>query len=109
MNTLEYTGPERRNYFRVIYKPSERAGFQIAGDRFEVLDINEGGVRFLNSHAIVVPAFIKGQLHLLNGDRIEIEGKNEWEQDGEVGISLSYLIPSDVIEKEQRYIILNCD
>jgi hypothetical protein len=48
-------------------------------------------------------------LILLNGDRLEIDGKVEWVRNPEVGISLNFVIPPEAIEKEQRYIILNCD
>lgn len=109
MNTIDYTGPERRNYTRVIYKPSQKAGLKIDSVMFDVLDINESGIRFINPGSVKIPGFIRGILTLLSGTRIEIDGKIEWEQDDEVGISLNFLIPYKDIEKEQRYIILNCD
>ena len=109
MNTLDYTGPERRNYTRVIYKPSQKAELNIVSATFDVLDINEAGIRFLNATGIKIPRFIRGVLTLLSGTHIEIDGKVEWEQDDEVGMSLNFLIPYQDIEKEQRFIILNCD
>jgi hypothetical protein len=109
MNTIDYTGPERRSYNRVIYKPSERANLNIGLDTFEVLDINEGGIRFANPTKLEIPSFLHGKLSLLNGEHIEIDGKIEWALDTEVGMSLKFMIPTQVIEKEQRYIILNCD
>jgi len=109
MNTIDYTGPERRSFTRVIYKPSQKAELQIGSDAFKVMDINESGIRFLNSAGKNIPQFIHGSLILLSGGRIDIEGKVEWMQDDEVGMSLSFLIPSTDIQKEQRYIILNCD
>ena len=109
MNAIDYSGPERRSYTRVIYKPSQKVGLKIDSDMFDVLDINESGIRFSNPAAIKIPEFIRGILTLLSGTHIEIDGKIEWEQDDEIGISLNYLIPFKDIEKEQRYIILNCD
>ena len=109
MNTIDYAGPERRNYTRVIYKPSQKAGLRVDSDMFDVLDINESGIRFSNPGGIKIPEFIRGILTLLSGTHIEIDGKIEWKQDDEVGISLNFLIPYKDIEKEQRYIILNCD
>jgi hypothetical protein len=109
MNTIDYSGPERRNYTRVIYKPSQKAGLNIDSDMFDVLDINESGIRFSNPDNVKLPEFIRGILTLLSGTQIEVDGKIEWKQDDEVGISLSFLIPYKDIEKEQRYIILNCD
>ena len=109
MHTIDYTGPERRNYVRIIYKPSQRASLSIGLDTFEVLDINEGGIRFTNPLKLEIPPFPRGTLSLLNGEYIEIDGKIEWDLDAEIGMSLTFMIPSQVIEKEQRYIILNCD
>jgi hypothetical protein len=109
MNAIDYSGPERRNYTRVIYKPSQKAGLKIDSDIFDVLDVNECGIRFSNPAGIKIPEFIRGTLTLLSNTHIEIDGKVEWEQDDEVGMSLNFLIPLKDIEKEQRYIILNCD
>lgn len=109
MNTIDYTGPERRSCTRVIYKPSQRANLNIGLDTFEVLDINEGGIRFANPMKLEIQPFLQGTLTLLNGEYIEIDGKIEWTLETEVGMSLKFMIPSQVIEKEQRYIILNCD
>jgi hypothetical protein len=109
LNTIDYTGPERRNYTRVIYKPSQKPGLEIDSNMFEVLDMNESGIRFSNPSGIKLPEFIHGILTMLSGTRVEIDGKVEWAQDDEIGISLNFLIPFKDIEKEQRYIILNCD
>jgi len=109
MNTIDYTGPERRSFTRVIYKPSQKAELNIESNTYNVMDINESGIRFQNSAGKKIPQFIRGTLLLLSGDRIEIDGKVEWQQDDEVGMSLNFLIPYQDIQKEQRYIILNCD
>ena len=109
MNAIEYSGPERRNYVRIIYKPSQRAVLKIASHEFEVLDVNESGIRFANPSNKTLATFVRGVLVLLNGDHLEIDGKVEWLRNHEVGISLNFVIPPEAIEKEQRYIILNCD
>jgi len=109
MNSLEYSGPERRNFVRVIYKPSQRATLKIASHEFEVLDVNSSGIRFANPSDKMLATFVRGILVLLNGSRIEIDGKIEWARNPEVGMSLSFMIPEEAIEKEQRFIILNCD
>jgi hypothetical protein len=109
MNAIDYAGPERRNYTRVIYKPSQKAGLKIDSALFDVLDINECGIRFSYPPGTKIPEFVRGILSLLSGAHIEIDGKVEWDQDNEVGLSLNFLIPFENIEKEQRHIILNCD
>lgn len=109
MNTLDYNGPERRNYSRIIYKPSQTAALKIDSKHFGVLDLNESGIRFSNPAGVDIPDFIHGFLILLSGARIEIDGKVEWRQDDEIGLSLGFLIPFEHIAQEQRFIILNCD
>ena len=109
MNTIEYAGPERRTFIRVIYKPTQRAVLKIASHEFEVLDVNESGIRFANPSDKTLATFVRGTLIMLNGDNLEIDGKIEWVRNPEIGISLNFVIPSEAIEKEQRYIILNCD
>jgi hypothetical protein len=109
MNAIEYSGPERRNFVRIIYKPSQRATLKIASHEFEVLDVNESGIRFANPYNKTLATFVRGVLVLLNGDHLDIDGKVEWVRNPEVGISLNFVIPPEAIEKEQRYIILNCD
>jgi len=107
METNSYQGPERRNYARIVYKPKIRPFLTVGTDEFEVLDINEGGMRFENLDKVLFNARLVGSMTLLNGDVIEIDGKVEWQENGEVGLSFEFLIPSDIIEKEQRHIILN--
>lgn len=109
MNAIEYSGPERRTFVRIIYKPSQRAILKIASYEFEVLDVNESGIRFANPSDKTLATFVRGVLTLLNGDHLEIDGKVEWVRKPEVGMSLNFVIPPEAIEKEQRYIILNCD
>lgn len=109
MNAIQYSGPERRTFVRVIYKPSQRAILKIATHEFEVLDMNASGIRFANPADKTLATFVRGTLILLDGDHLEIDGKVEWVRNPEVGMSLNYVIPSEAIEKEQRYIILNCD
>ena len=37
---------DKRNHFRLQYPPPERPWIEIAGSKFEVFDLSEGGVRF---------------------------------------------------------------
>ena len=109
MNAIKYSGPERRTFVRIIYKPSQRAILKLASHEFEVLDVNASGIRFANPSDKTLATFVRGTLILLDGDRLDIDGKVEWVRNPEVGMSLNYVIPSEAIEKEQRFIILNCD
>lgn len=107
MDTESYQGPERRGYARVVYKPKTRPCLTVGANEFEVLDINEGGMRFENLDQVPLNERLTGSMTLLNGDVVDVDGKIEWHESGEVGVSFEFLIPSEIIEKEQRHIILN--
>jgi len=99
---------EKRSYIRIVYRPGKRPHLNTSKTVFEVTDVSEGGIRFLNDADIALPEFIKGTLIFLDDEVIDIDGKIEWQLNQEVGLSLKYMIPAVTIEKEQRHIILNC-
>jgi len=99
---------EKRSYIRIVYRPGKRPRLNTSKTVFEVTDVSEGGIRFLNDADIALPEFIKGTLIFLDDEVIDIDGKIEWQLNQEIGISLKYMIPAATIEKEQRHIILNC-
>ena len=107
MDMDDHAEREKRSYIRIVYNPGKRPRLAAIDSEFEVTDISEGGIRFLNNHVDSLPEFIKGKLTFLDSETIDIDGKVEWQQDNEVGMSLKYLIPVKTIEKEQRHIILN--
>ena len=99
---------EKRNYIRIVYNPGKRPRLAAGNAEFEITDISEGGIRFLNAAAIALPEWIQGTITFLDDESIDIDGRVEWQQHNEVGLSLKYMIPAATIEKEQRHIILNC-
>ena len=107
MEMDEHAGREKRSFIRIVYTPGKRPRLAAIDIEFEVTDISEGGIRFLNDAQVQLPEFIMGTLILLDDERIDIDGKVEWQQHNKVGISLKYMIPAATIEKEQRHIILN--
>lgn len=109
MEKKNYQGPEKRHYTRIVYKPKERPKLQVKSHVFEVADVSEKGLRFINAKEQKLDNRIRGTLTFLNGESVDIEGTVEWEQDDDFGLQLKYLIPSNKILKEQRHIILNCD
>ncbi|MBU2578384.1 PilZ domain-containing protein [Patescibacteria group bacterium] len=109
MENNHYKGPERRNYARIVYKPSQRPVIQIQSHCFEVADVSKKGVRFVNDREIKLDNWIRGTLVFLCGESVAIEGSVEWQKDDEFGVRLSHPIPTEKIEYEQRHILLNCD
>ena len=108
MDRDDHTRREKRSYIRIVYNPGQRPRLAAGDHEFEVTDISEGGIRFLNGDAVELPELITGTLTFLEGERIDIDGRIEWQAHPEVGMSLTYRIPAATIEKEQRHIILNC-
>ena len=97
---------ERRSYVRVVYGPSQRPCLAVGGYDFEIADINQGGLRLVVSGPTAFPNPFSGTVTFRNGQTIEIQGRMEWHQDQQIGLSLNRLIPQQIIEKEQRYAIL---
>jgi len=74
---------------------------------FEIADISEGGIRFINNKKIKLAESVRGTAHFLSGASMDIEAKIVWEQFSEVGLLLKNYIPSAIMEKEKRHVILN--
>ncbi len=100
-------GLERRNFFRLIYESDDTAVLTVDKNQFEIADISEGGIRFFNIEEYPFPQQVKGSILFLNGNSLAIDGKLEWEEDDQVGLSLKPFIPAAAIEKEKKYMILH--
>jgi len=98
--------PERRRYDRVVYAPAARPGFSIADDRHEVLDITQSGIRLQSDTTMPVGSQLEGTLTLMAGGKLAVTARVEWQEGDNVGLSLQRLLPAAVIEREQRFIIL---
>ena len=89
MPQKKYSGPERRNYFRhnIIYAPRKKAILSIGHNRFDVMDISDGGLRFINDEGIALGTRIQGTLILSETDARNISGEIVWENGDEVGLA----------------------
>ena len=106
MTAKDYGGPERRRYFRLEYPPDERPELIIGKKTFQVLDISERGVRFVNDEDARFAEWVKGTITFHDGVSIEVEGKIVWEHADEMGIQISIApIPPGRVLQEQRYLI----
>ena len=100
----KYEGTERRKYPREVYLNIEGPRLKIGKHTFEVLDISQIGLKFLNDKEVLFSEYISGELTFLYGESIAIEGSVIWEQDDDFGLYLKNLIPSDMIQKEESFI-----
>ena len=88
MESKEYDGPERRQYFRynIIYSPKDKAELIIENKQFEVLDFSQGGLRFLKDNPVHLERLIQGELIFADGRIKKITAEIIWEINEEVGI-----------------------
>ena len=100
----KYENIERRKDPRTEYLNIEGARLKIGEHEFEVLDISQIGLKFLNDKEVNLSEYISGKLTLLCGESIDIEGSLIWEQDDDFGLYLKNYIPYDMIQKEELYI-----
>jgi len=100
----KYAGTEGRKYPREEYLNLEKPRLKVEKHQFEVLDISQRGIKFLNDKEVNLSEYISGELTFLCGESIVIEGSLIWEQDDDFGLNLNNLIPSDMIQKEELYI-----
>ncbi|UCH22469.1 MAG: PilZ domain-containing protein [Deltaproteobacteria bacterium] len=106
MESNYYDGSEKRNYFRIVYKPNQRPILKVKHHEFEVSDISETGLRLLNDRNIQLGAdWIRLTAILLDGEAIEMEGKIVWKKDDEFGLRLRTFIPTATIKREKQYSI----
>ena len=105
MEKDEYKGLERRSFNRILYNPKERPKLQIKTHFFEVADISEKGLCFVNDKEIYLDMRIRGKLTFLNGESVDIEGIVLWEKDNVLGVQFENLIPSDKFLKELHHLI----
>jgi hypothetical protein len=79
---------ERRNYLRREYKSKERPTLKIGKIEFEVIDISERGLKFINKKKINLKGWVSGTLTLSNSRSIEIDGIIIRKKNSEIGMHL---------------------
>jgi hypothetical protein len=97
---LKYDGPEKRSHFRVVYEPNKRPLLIIGENVFEVMDISQTGVRFLNHKDVVLAGNIEGRITFNDGDPMEVSGNIEWKKAEQMSMVFSIAIPHSFIKKE---------
>ena len=106
MKNKRYGDSEKRTYIRITYRPENRPKLKIGETDIDVVDISESGIRIVKHKKIKLDKRIHGTMTLLCGESVAIDGDMVWEKNGEFGLLLKHLIPSDDMEKEKKYVIL---
>ena len=88
MDKEKYDGSERRQYFRhkLIYSPEKRLTFEIQKHSYEVIDISQEGLRFVDDGHLIVEDHVDGILKFSDGEIRKIEGTIIWRSNNEIGI-----------------------
>ncbi len=103
------TEKERRRHSRIVFKPLKRPKLKIKENEFEVENISEGGIRFLNPNNIHVSAEFNGTITFKDGDTFEIEGKKKWEKEGSVGVASKHPVPQEIVIKDEDYVYIDLE
>jgi hypothetical protein len=70
------------------------------------MDLSESGIRIVKHDDFTPEKTIHGTIALLCGESVAIDADVVWDKNGEIGLLLARLIPSDVMEKEKQHVIL---
>ena len=102
-----YSGEERRRYYRVRYPIMRRPSVDVWGQRYEVIDVSEGGVRFQCPDPQSVPAGQPVQAVITFDDRgtADVEGTVVRVEPRRVALQLTVGVPYTRIVREQLHLL----
>lgn len=100
------TSPNRRDYYRIPYAPTERPRLVVADQLCEVLDCSEQGVRFRPSaDSLPLPGTeLRGRLRFPRGVELLVAGTVVRVQEGAVSLRFHESIPFVTILREQLHL-----
>ena len=94
---------ERREFPRIQHRLPRRPCLQIDQQEFEVLDISERGIRFLNNTPIQLSDWIRGTLVFSDKSTLNINGIVIRTQADTVSLQLITTIPAEMIARETEH------
>jgi hypothetical protein len=100
-----YRGPEKRSHYRVVYSPNRRPWLVINDCAFEVTDISQKGLRFLNHKDVMFGVKLEGKITFTDGDSINIVGNIEWKKADQTSLIFTDIIPHSLIKKELAQLV----
>jgi hypothetical protein len=95
-----------RAFYRLIYPIAHRPTFRVGGDRFQVIDLSEQGIRYLQPGPTVPTpgSAVAGLLLLETGERLEVAGKVVRVEPPYVALELTRGVPFGLMLEQQRYL-----
>ncbi len=100
METNDFQGLDRREYFRILYSRMDKPVLTVNQHAFEILDLSNAGIRFINNKNVKLDNYITGELTFLSGETVRVEGTLKWERSNMYGLYMKDQIPDDIILRE---------
>ncbi len=91
---------ERREFERFEYPATERPLLKCGEHEFQIINISEKGLKLFNEKKVELNPVINGEVILLSGRSIIVNGEISWSLSNEFGILLDP-IPTSIITEEK--------
>jgi hypothetical protein len=83
-----YGGLEKREHPRTVFESQDRPRLKIGLQEFEVIDISEKGVRFVNDKKVGSKGWVNGTIVFSDARSIDIDGIIVRQESGNLGLHL---------------------
>lgn len=104
-NQEEENSENRRRHFRLEYPRGERPVFKVRKYVFDVVDISQGGLRFLNDKDARFGKWLSGTIVFPSGETIERDARVVWSHQNTYGIEFLIRIPFKIMLEQQKLLI----
>ncbi len=96
-----YSGEQRRAFYRVVYPAGKRPTLYYAGRPYEVIDVCEQGVKFINKYSRIRDDMVRATIKFRDGETVDVVGKVHRVERDQVVLLLLIGVPYKIIHKEQ--------
>lgn len=84
----KYVGIEKRAHTRRFFTADNRPTIRIGPQEFDVIDISERGVRFVNDKKIFQKGWVNGTITMPGRTSIQVDGVIVRQENGDLGLHL---------------------
>ena len=95
--------PESRKLVRLEYPRTQRPRLNLGEMGFEIVNISERGIKIINDRPLGLDRSVKGEVDLLCGKHLQVEGEVSWSLNNEMGLMI-VTTPASFIEEEKKYL-----
>jgi hypothetical protein len=101
LGMADYSGEQRRAFYRVIYPPGKRPTLVYAGRSYEIVDLCEQGIKIINKYGRIRDDMLRATIKFRDGETIEVVGKVHRVVRDQIVLLLLIGIPYKIIHREQ--------